>query len=134
MDNEFFMSHRNLRTPKYFHRLSPLELCQTTNVGSLTRGGIYPYLPLTNTYFLYHFIQPCNSVGCPTISSPPKSITKRSVDYNHTLTSIQCDFPVHMQCNVPLHVISCHMCNECYMDKTIHTTHRVSWINHITYI
>ena len=32
-----------------------------------------------------------------------------------------------MQCNIPLHVISCHMHNECYMDNTIHTTYRVSW-------
>ena len=32
-----------------------------------------------------------------------------------------------MQCNAPLHVISCHMYNECYMDNTIYTTYRVSW-------
>ena len=32
-----------------------------------------------------------------------------------------------MQCNIPLHVTSCHMHNECYMDNTIHTTYRVPW-------
>ena len=26
-----------------------------------------------------------------------------------------------MQCNMSLHVISCHMHNECHMDNTIHT-------------
>ena len=33
-----------------------------------------------------------------------------------------------MQCNMSLHVISCHMHNDCYMDNTIHTTYRVPWI------
>ena len=45
----------------------------------------------------------------------------------HALTPIQCDVPIHMQCNAPLHVISCNMYNECYMDNIIHTTHRVLW-------
>ena len=30
-------------------------------------------------------------------------------------------------CNAPLHVISCHMYNDCYIYNTIHTTYRVSW-------
>ena len=62
------------------------------------------------------------------LNEPTQSNTKRSVDFffNHALTPIQCDVPVHMQCNAPLYVISCHMYNECYIDKTIHTTYRVS--------
>ena len=47
--------------------------------------------------------------------------------FNHALTPIQCDVPMPMKCNAPLHVISCHMYNEYYMDNTIHTTYRVSW-------
>ena len=47
---------------------------------------------------------------------------------NHALTPIQCDVPVHMQCNASLHVISCHMYNECYTDNSNHTVHHVSWI------
>ena len=35
--------------------------------------------------------------------------------------------PMHMQCNEPLQVISCHIYNECYMDNTIYTTYRVPW-------
>ena len=122
------MLHRKLRTPKHFHGLSPLELCLSTNTGSFTQGGIYPYFLLPDTSFLlsFHVI-----VGlCWTSSNgiePTQSITKRSVDYNHALTPIQCDVPVHMQCNAPLHVISFHMYNECYMDNTFHTTHQVSW-------
>ena len=60
-------------------------------------------------------------------TEPIQSNTKCNVDYNHTLTPIQCDVPMHMKCNVPLHVVSCHMYNECYMDNTNHTTHLVSW-------
>ena len=61
-------------------------------------------------------------------TEPTQSNTRCSVDYNHALTPIQCDIPVHMQCNAPLHVVSCRMYNECYMDDTIHTTYQVSWI------
>ena len=62
------------------------------------------------------------------LTEPTKSNTKHSVySFNHALTPIQCDIPVHIQCNAPLHVISCHMYNECYMDNTIHTTYWVSW-------
>ena len=60
-------------------------------------------------------------------TEPTQSITKCNVDYNHALTLIQCDVLVHMQCNAPLHVMSCHIYNECYMDNINHTTHRVSW-------
>ena len=58
----------------------------------------------------------------PTHQSPSMVI-----DHNHALTLIQCDVPVHMQCNAPLHVILCHMYNESYIDNIIHTTHWMSW-------
>ena len=35
-----------------------------------------------------------------------------------------------MQCKMSLHVISCHMHNECYMDNTIHTTYRCHGQSH----
>ena len=70
--NEFLVSHHRLRTPKHFHGLSPLELCLTTNIESFIRGGIYLCLLLPDTYFLYHFIQPCDFVGRhSTVPSPP---------------------------------------------------------------
>ena len=79
-----------LRMPKHFHRLSPLELCLTTNTESFTREGIYPCLLLPDTNFLYHFIQSCDSVRRrPTIPSPlnqtPKAmliITMHSHSFN----------------------------------------------------
>ena len=49
------------------------------------------------------------------------------IDHNHALTPIQSDVLVHMQCNALLHVISCHIYHECYMDNSNHTIHHVLW-------
>ena len=49
---------------------------------------------------------------------------------NHAITPIQCDVHMHMQCKMPLHVISCHMHNECYIDNTIHTTYQCHGQSH----
>ena len=126
--SKFLVSHHRFRAPKHFHRRLPLELCLTTNTESFTRGGIYPYLLLPNTSFflpLYSTVQLCWTSSNGT--EPTQSITKRSVDYNHALTPIQCNVLVHIKCNAPLHFISRHMYNECYLDNIIHTNHWVSW-------
>ena len=88
--------------------------------GSFTRWGYLSLLVITQHKFslpLYSTVR----------TEPTQSNIKRSVDYNHALTPIQCDVPMHMQCNAPLHVISCHMYNECCKNNTNHTTHLVSW-------
>ena len=129
------MLHRRLRMPRHFHGLSPLQLCLTTTNGSFTRGGVYPCLLLPDTSFLLSFhLTVCLCWMLSNGTEPTQSNTKRSVNYNHALTPIQCHVPVHIQCNAPLNVISYHMYNECYMDNTIHTTHQVSWKIHITFI
>ena len=38
MGSEFLVSHRRLRTPRYFYELSPLELCLTTLTGLSPEG------------------------------------------------------------------------------------------------
>ena len=82
---------------------------------------------LPNTSFAYCFVQPCYIVRlCPMVSSPPNQPPNAVLIFNHALTPMICDVQVHMQCNAPLRVISCHMYNECYVDNIIHTTHRVS--------
>ena len=53
--------------------------------------------------------------------------TNINVDFSTMHSPIQCDVLMHMQCNAPLHVISCHMYNECYMDNSNHIIHHVSW-------
>ena len=84
-------------------------------------------LSITRHIFSLSCIQPCDSVEHhPMVLSLPSN-TKRSVDPYHALTPMSCNVLVHMQCNAPLHVISCPMYNECYIDNIIHTTHRVSW-------
>ena len=50
---------------------------------------------------------------------------------NHALTPILSDVPVHMQCKMPLHVISCHMHNECYMNNCTHAYHQCIMDNYI---
>ena len=94
------------------------------NIRAFIRGGIYPCLLLPDTYFDFHLYNRATLLNIvPSYRAHPIK-HKFSVDYNHSLTPIQCDVPVHMQCNAPFHVISCHMYNECYMDiaKTIHFT------------
>ena len=49
------------------------------------------------------------------------------IDHNHAFTPIQCDDPVHMKCNAPLHVISYYIYHECYMDNSNHTIYHVLW-------
>ena len=81
-------------------------------------------------YYLPH-VFPCNAIGrlCWT-SSNGTELTHQSpsmvIDHNHALTPSQCDVPVHLH-NASLHVISCHMYNECYMDNSNHTIHHVLW-------
>ena len=69
----------------------------------------------------------CRSLPC-THDIP--SNTKHNVHLYHALTPMSCDVPVYMQCKMPLHVISCHMYNECYMDNTIYTTYRCHGQSH----
>ena len=38
----------------HFHDLPRLEICITTCTGTLTRGGVYPYLLLPDTCFQFH--------------------------------------------------------------------------------
>ena len=61
--SKFLVSHHRSHTPRHFYGLSLYELCLTTINGSFTRGGIYPCLLLPDTSFLYHIIQPCDSIG-----------------------------------------------------------------------
>ena len=103
-------------------------MCNHT-IESFTREGIYPYLLLPDTYFLNHFIQQCDSFGRHlTVPSPPNQSLNAMLILQPCTHTHECDVLVNMQCNASLHVISCHMYNECYMDNTIHTTYRVSWI------
>ena len=110
-----------------FHRWG---LCLTIIDGFFTRWGIYPFLLIPGTYFLYHFNQPCDSVGrCPIYRAHPIN-TKSSVDlptmHSHPT---QCATPVHIQYKMPLHVISCYMYNKHYMEQFINRTlYQVPWV------
>ena len=126
--SEFLVSHRRIRTPRYFYGLSLLELCLIITNESLTRWGVYPCLLLPDTSFLYPIIQSCDSVGLRPTCLPNQTPNAVLIFFfNHALTPINYDVPVYMQCNAPLHVISCHIYNECYTDNSNHTIHHLSW-------
>ena len=56
-------SSANPYTFTTFHRWGP---CLTIIGGLFTRGRIYPFLLISDTYFIYHFNQSCDSIGrCP---------------------------------------------------------------------
>ena len=109
------VSHRRLRTPKHFHGLSPLEICITINTGCFTRGGIYPFMLLPDTSFLYHIIQPCDFVGlCPTLDSLPNQSP------NAVLIFIYASHPFNTMspciCNAMRHCMLYHV--TCIMNAT----------------
>ena len=114
LGNGFLGSHYRLRTLSYtftgFHRWKHMYN-QKYRVFHL-RGGIYPCLLLLDTSFLYHFIQPCDSVGLhPTYRAHPS---------NHQvwcLTTIMHSHPCNAMssciCNAMCHCMSfsCPICN-----------------------
>ena len=119
------VSFANLDTFTAFHYW---RLCLTLISGSFTREGVYLYLLIPDTYFLYHLFNRATLLDVvPFNRAHPIKHQTQCRFLNHALTLIQCDVPMHMQCNMSLHVISCQMYNEFYTNNTIHTTYRVSW-------
>ena len=104
--------------------LSPLECMNQSSLSPKGMSNPSCYYP-PNVFPCYATMRLCwtSSNGTePTHQSPSMVI-----DHNHALTPIQCDVPVHMQCNAPLHVISCHVYHEFYMDNSNYTIHHVLW-------
>ena len=62
--SEFFVSHRRLHKSDTFIAFHHWGLCLTIIGGPFTRGRFYSYLLIPDTYFLFHFIQAYDSVGC----------------------------------------------------------------------
>ena len=96
--SEFLVSHRRLCKPKHFYALSSLETMfdhnwqvfhQRGGGGGGGGGEIYPCLLIPDTYFLYHFIQPCDSVACCPIYRAPLIKHQTQCRFtNHALTPI----------------------------------------------
>ena len=113
--SEFLVLHRRLRTLKHFLGLSPLELSLNTNTKSFTRGGIYPYLLLLDTSFLYNFIQLCDSVRRrPTVPSPPNQ--SQNVVLIITMHSHSFNAMPQCICNAMRHCMLYHA--TCIMNAT----------------
>ena len=116
--------------PDTFTTFHHCGLCLTIIGRFFTRKGVYTFLLIPGTYFLYHFNQTRDSVGhCLIYRAHPIS-TKRNVNlltmHSH---QTQCDVPMHIQCKMSLHIISCYMYNEHYMEQFINRTLcQLSWI------
>ena len=50
----FLVSHHRLCKPRHFYGLSPLGTVSDHNWRVFTRGGIYPFLLIPDTYFSFH--------------------------------------------------------------------------------
>ena len=65
-----------------------------------------PFLLLLDTSFCFPFyavVQLCWTLSNST--EPTHQSPNAVFDFNHALTPMKCDVPVHMQCDAPLHVI-----------------------------
>ena len=125
--SEFSGSHRRLRMPSdtfaIFHRWIHMS---NQEYRVFHPRGYLSLLAIPNTHIFHFLFLLCNHEAhfgcCPILPSPPSntkhsvnlpcthdipSNTKYSVDLYHALTPMSCDVPVHMQCKMPLHVISC---------------------------
>ena len=126
------MSHRRLCKPNTFTVFHRWGLCLTIIGGSFTRGRIYPCLLIPDTYFLYHFIQPCDSAGRHLNEPSPPSNTKHSVNlltmHSHPFNAMS-----PCICNAVCHCmfIPCHIYDECYMDNSTHAYHECIMNNYI---
>ena len=102
--SEFLVSHCKLHTPRHFYGLSQLEICLTTTNGSFTRGVSIPtcYSP-TQVFFITLFNRATLLDFIPLDQAHPIKHQTQCWFFNHALTPIQCDVPVHMQCNASLH-------------------------------
>ena len=127
--SEFLVSHCRLRKPRHFYGVSPLGTMSDHNwrgfhprrdLSLLANTRHIFSLPLYSTVRLYWTLS--------YLTELTQSNTKHSVD-SSTMHSHPFNVISPCICNAicHLHVISCHMHNECYMDNTIHTTYRVSW-------
>ena len=78
--SEFLVLHSRLRSPRHFYCLSPLELCLTTVEGSFTRGGVYPYFLIPDTFSLplYSTVRLCWILSH--LTEPTQLNTKCNVD------------------------------------------------------
>ena len=120
--NGFLVSHHGLRKP--IHRWGP---CLTI-IGRLsTRGRIYVFFLISDTYFLYHLINHVTLLDVVSFTKPTQSNTKHGVKFtNHALTHLnRCN--ECMQCMRHCVSIPCLICNECHMDHTNHASHHAFW-------
>ena len=106
------MGFANLDTLRAFDRWG---LCLTIIGELFTRGKIYSFLLIPDTYFLYHFNQSCDFLDVIPFIEPTKSNTKHSVDLQ-TMNS-------H-----PFNAMSPCICNVCAIAYQFHVSYVMNFI------
>ena len=119
MGSRFLVSHCELHKPRHFYGLSPL--------GTMFDHNWLVFHPRVDLSLFTDnrniFSVSCNRATLLDVvpyTEPTQLNTKRSVNlptmHSHPWNAM---FLVHMQCKMPLHVISCYMYNEHYMEQFI---------------
>ena len=92
------------------------HICITKNTGLSPKGVSISacYYPTHIFIFMHTTMQPCSTLSHRT--EPTQSKTKCSVDYNHALTPMSCDVPMH-KCNVMRHCMLYHA--TCIINATL---------------
>ena len=107
------------------------HICIAKNNGAFTRGGIYPYLLLPNTYFHFHVYNRATLLDVV----PPYRVHHQTP--NAVLIHTMHSHPFHAMspriCNAMCHFmpIPCHIYDECYMDNSTHAYHPCIMDNYI---
>ena len=107
------------------------HICITKNNRAFTRGGIYPYLLLPDTYFHFHVYNHVNLLDVV-----PLYLVHHQTP-NAVLIHTMHSHPFHVMspciCNVMCHFmpIPCHIYDEFYMDNSIHAYHPCIMDNYI---
>ena len=131
LGSEVLGSHRKLRSLLILSRdFSIGYIYITKNNKAFTRGGIYPYLLLPDTYFHFHVYNRVTLLNVVPLyrAHPIKHqmliITMHSHPF-HAMSPCICNAMCHFM------PIPCHIYDECYMDNSTHAYHPCIMDNYI---
>ena len=121
----FLVSHRRLSRPRHFYNLSPLGTMSDHNWRVFfTRGGIYPFLLISDTYFPFHAtVRLCwtlSHLPSPPNQTPNAMSTYQPCTHTHEMRCFLCI------CNAKCHYMFSHV--TCLMNTTIYSPYFMSSI------
>ena len=125
MDSGFLVSHSRLCKPRHFYGLSPLGTMFDHNWRVFhLREDLSLFVDTRHIFSLpfYSTVRLCWTLSH--LPSPHNQTPNTVSIYQPCTNTHLMRCPRAYECKMSLHVISCYMHNECYMDNTIHITYR----------